>query len=143
MASSGPRLAQVSASRPRRLLILAEGHSADPHFGKTARGVLRYLADHQGRRLDAVGHFQSCGKISQLHIGLRQPELRRRPLRRQFGRTCESFYGLAQAALGQEDSARPKEKRRFVHRAVRAEGRAPVFAFREQIRKLVLNRDNV
>ena len=42
MASSGPRPAQVSASRPRRLLILAEGHSADPHFGKTARGVLRY-----------------------------------------------------------------------------------------------------
>ena len=26
----------------RRLLILAEGKSADPHFGKTARGVLRY-----------------------------------------------------------------------------------------------------
>jgi uncharacterized NAD-dependent epimerase/dehydratase family protein len=45
MASSGPRPAQVSASRPRRLLILAEGHSADPHFGKTARGVLRYRRD--------------------------------------------------------------------------------------------------
>jgi uncharacterized NAD-dependent epimerase/dehydratase family protein len=29
-------------SRPRRLLILAEGKSADPHFGKTARGVMRY-----------------------------------------------------------------------------------------------------
>ncbi len=28
--------------RPRRLLILAEGHSDDPHFGKTARGVIRY-----------------------------------------------------------------------------------------------------
>jgi uncharacterized NAD-dependent epimerase/dehydratase family protein len=28
--------------RPRRLLILAEGRSADPHYGKTARGVLRY-----------------------------------------------------------------------------------------------------
>lgn len=26
----------------RRLLLLAEGHSADPHYGKTARGVLRY-----------------------------------------------------------------------------------------------------
>jgi uncharacterized NAD-dependent epimerase/dehydratase family protein len=42
MASSAPRTAQASASRPRRLLVLAEGHSADPHFGKTARGVLRY-----------------------------------------------------------------------------------------------------
>jgi uncharacterized NAD-dependent epimerase/dehydratase family protein len=29
-------------SRPRRLLLLAEGRSADPHYGKTAHGVLRY-----------------------------------------------------------------------------------------------------
>ncbi len=28
--------------RERRLLILAEGHSDDPHHGKTARGVIRY-----------------------------------------------------------------------------------------------------
>jgi uncharacterized NAD-dependent epimerase/dehydratase family protein len=26
----------------KRYLILAEGHSADPHYGKTARGVIRY-----------------------------------------------------------------------------------------------------
>jgi D-glutamate N-acetyltransferase len=29
-------------SSARRLLILAEGRSGDPHFGKTARGVIRY-----------------------------------------------------------------------------------------------------
>jgi uncharacterized NAD-dependent epimerase/dehydratase family protein len=29
-------------SRPRRLLILAEGRSGDPHYGKTGRGVIRY-----------------------------------------------------------------------------------------------------
>jgi uncharacterized NAD-dependent epimerase/dehydratase family protein len=29
-------------SKPRRVLILAEGRSGDPHFGKTARGVMRY-----------------------------------------------------------------------------------------------------
>ena len=28
--------------RDRRLLILAEGRSGDPHYGKTARGVMRY-----------------------------------------------------------------------------------------------------
>ena len=28
--------------RERRLLILAEGRSGDPHYGKTARGVIRY-----------------------------------------------------------------------------------------------------
>jgi uncharacterized NAD-dependent epimerase/dehydratase family protein len=31
--------------RPRRLLILAEGRSGDPHYGKTARGVMRYRPD--------------------------------------------------------------------------------------------------
>ena len=30
------------SDRPERLLILAEGHSGDPHYGKTARGVLAY-----------------------------------------------------------------------------------------------------
>jgi uncharacterized NAD-dependent epimerase/dehydratase family protein len=30
------------ASRERKLLLLAEGRSDDPHFGKTARGVIRY-----------------------------------------------------------------------------------------------------
>jgi uncharacterized NAD-dependent epimerase/dehydratase family protein len=29
-------------TKPRRVLVLAEGRSADPHFGKTARGVIRY-----------------------------------------------------------------------------------------------------
>jgi len=32
----------MSAPSPRRLLILAEGFSGDPHHGKTMRGVLRY-----------------------------------------------------------------------------------------------------
>jgi uncharacterized NAD-dependent epimerase/dehydratase family protein len=53
MASSGPQRGQVSASRPRRLLILAEGHSADPHFGKTARGVLRYRREQVVAVLDS------------------------------------------------------------------------------------------
>jgi uncharacterized NAD-dependent epimerase/dehydratase family protein len=38
---------------PRRLLILAEGRSRDPHFGKTARGVIRY------RREDVVAVLDS------------------------------------------------------------------------------------
>lgn len=29
-------------AEPRRVLVLAEGRSGDPHFGKTARGVIRY-----------------------------------------------------------------------------------------------------
>jgi uncharacterized NAD-dependent epimerase/dehydratase family protein len=53
MASSVPPIAPVSASRRRRLLILAEGHSADPHFGKTARGVLRYRPEQVVAVLDS------------------------------------------------------------------------------------------
>ena len=50
-------------SPARRLLILAEGHSADPHHGKTARGVLRYRreqvvaildSEHAGEMQDGV-----------------------------------------------------------------------------------------
>ncbi len=42
-----------SASEPRRLLILAEGHSADPHYGKTARGVMRYRPEEVVALLDS------------------------------------------------------------------------------------------
>ena len=37
----------------RRLLILAEGHSADPHYGKTARGVIRYRPEQVVAILDS------------------------------------------------------------------------------------------
>ena len=37
--------AAPGASAGRRLLILAEGHSADPHHGKTMRGVVDYGQD--------------------------------------------------------------------------------------------------
>jgi uncharacterized NAD-dependent epimerase/dehydratase family protein len=40
-------------SRPRRLLILAEGFSNDPHYGKTARGVLRYRPEQVVAILDS------------------------------------------------------------------------------------------
>jgi D-glutamate N-acetyltransferase len=40
--SSAPQTGPGSASRPRRLLVLAEGHSDDPHYGKTGLGVIRY-----------------------------------------------------------------------------------------------------
>ncbi len=38
----------------RRLLILAEGYSADPHYGKTMRGVLRYRAEDVVAILDST-----------------------------------------------------------------------------------------
>ncbi len=38
---------------PRRLLILAEGFSADPHYGKTMRGLLRYRREEVVAVLDS------------------------------------------------------------------------------------------
>jgi uncharacterized NAD-dependent epimerase/dehydratase family protein len=49
--SSDPLIAPGSASR--RLLLLAEGHSDDPHHGKTALGVLRYRRDQVVAILDS------------------------------------------------------------------------------------------
>ena len=43
-----------SVSRPRRILILAEGRSADPHYGKTAYGVLRYRPEQVVAILDST-----------------------------------------------------------------------------------------
>jgi uncharacterized NAD-dependent epimerase/dehydratase family protein len=40
-------------SRARRLLILAEGRSGDPHYGKTARGVMRYRPEDVVALLDS------------------------------------------------------------------------------------------
>ena len=51
--SSDPQTGPASASPGRRLLILAEGHSADPHHGKTARGVMRYRPDEVVAILDS------------------------------------------------------------------------------------------
>jgi uncharacterized NAD-dependent epimerase/dehydratase family protein len=38
----------------RRLLLLAEGRSDDPHYGKTARGVLRYRPDDVAVLVDST-----------------------------------------------------------------------------------------
>ena len=47
-------------SRPRKLLLLAEGHSGDPHHGKTARGVMRYRPEDVVALLDSTraGEFE-------------------------------------------------------------------------------------
>ncbi len=50
---SFPPIGRGSVSRPRRLLILAEGRSGDPHFGKTARGVIRYRPEDVVALLDS------------------------------------------------------------------------------------------
>ena len=42
------------STRARRLLILAEGFSGDPHYGKTMRGVLRYRGEDVVAILDST-----------------------------------------------------------------------------------------
>jgi uncharacterized NAD-dependent epimerase/dehydratase family protein len=54
----------------RRLLILAEGKSGDPHFGKTARGVMRYRPEEvvavldSERAGDTEGGFPVVGSVN-------------------------------------------------------------------------------
>jgi uncharacterized NAD-dependent epimerase/dehydratase family protein len=50
-------------SRPRRLLILGEGFSHDPHYGKTMRGIIRY-----GR--DPVVAVLDSGRAGETHEGI-------------------------------------------------------------------------
>ena len=44
----------VTKRAPKRYLILAEGRSGDPHYGKTARGVIRYAPDPTVALLDST-----------------------------------------------------------------------------------------
>jgi D-glutamate N-acetyltransferase len=41
-------------SRPRRILVLGEGYSHDPHYGKTMRGIVRYGPDPVVAILDSA-----------------------------------------------------------------------------------------
>src|SRR5690242_6692785 len=45
---------RVSGMVTKRYLILAEGRSGDPHYGKTARGILRYAPDPTVAILDST-----------------------------------------------------------------------------------------
>lgn len=59
--SSDLQIGQGSASR--RLLLLAEGHSDDPHYGKTARGVLRYRPEAVVAIVDSERAGETCDGI--------------------------------------------------------------------------------
>jgi uncharacterized NAD-dependent epimerase/dehydratase family protein len=50
-------------SSERRLLLLAEGYSADPHHGKTARGVIRYRPEQVVAILDSQRAGESYAGI--------------------------------------------------------------------------------
>ena len=54
--SSAPRDAGTFGQerKEKRYLILAEGRSGDPHYGKTARGILRYAPDPTVAILDST-----------------------------------------------------------------------------------------
>ena len=47
-----------------RYLILAEGYSADPHYGKTARGILRYAPDPTVAVLDTTRAGEELDGVS-------------------------------------------------------------------------------
>ena len=100
----------ASASRDAATSILAEGHSADPHYGKTARGVMRYRPEQVVAILDSerAGETQDGFPIVGDGRGgarLRADDRARR--RRHRGRPLPA--GLARAA---EELHRGRARRR-------------------------------
>ena len=101
-ACSVPRAGPGSVSRARRLLILAEGYSADPHYGKTARGVIRYRPEEVVAILDSqrAGEIYEgipiVGTVADA-LALRADDRARR--RRDAGRTLPAGLARASARL--------------------------------------------
>src|SRR5256714_12446670 len=63
MTETSPAENAQHFSRIKRYLILAEGKSADPHYGKTARGVLRYSPHPTVAILDSTRAGETEGGI--------------------------------------------------------------------------------
>jgi uncharacterized NAD-dependent epimerase/dehydratase family protein len=123
----------------KRYLVLAEGYSADPHYGKTARGVMRYGADpvvavvdseRSGESLDgvpvvasveeALGHEPTTALVGVATAGGRLPEKWRDILRSVLAAGLDLESGMHQflgddfelAALAEEHGAEIRDLRR-------------------------------
>jgi uncharacterized NAD-dependent epimerase/dehydratase family protein len=100
-------------SRPRRILILGEGFSDDPHYGKTMRGIIRYGpdpvvaivdseragADHEGIPVvasveDAMGYEPTVAIVGVATQGGRFPPAWRELLKRSIENGLDVESGL-------------------------------------------------
>jgi uncharacterized NAD-dependent epimerase/dehydratase family protein len=123
----------------KRYLVLAEGYSADPHYGKTARGVMRYGADpvvvvvdseRPGESVDgvpvvagvdeALAYEPTTALVGVAPAGGRLPEKWRELLRGVLAAGLDLESGMHQflgddpelAALSQEQGAEIRDLRR-------------------------------
>jgi uncharacterized NAD-dependent epimerase/dehydratase family protein len=123
----------------KRYLVLAEGYSADPHYGKTARGVMRYGADpvvvvvdseRPGETVDgvpvvagvdeALAYEPTTALVGVAPAGGRLPEKWRELLRGVLAAGLDLESGMHQflgddpelAALSQEQGAEIRDLRR-------------------------------
>jgi uncharacterized NAD-dependent epimerase/dehydratase family protein len=123
----------------KRYLVLAEGYSADPHYGKTARGVMRYGADpvvavvdskRPGEEVDgipivasvedALAHEPTTALVGVATAGGRLPETWRKLLREVLEAGLDLESGMHQflgddpelAALALEHEAEIRDLRR-------------------------------
>ena len=108
-------------SEPERLLILAEGFSGDPHYGKTARGVLAYGERPVVALLDSTRAGETQNGIPDRRLGQRrallQPDDRARrrrhpgrPLPARLARAAEDG-DLEGAARGERPARVPRGRR--------------------------------
>ena len=102
---AGPR--RRTGVSERRYLLLAEGFSQDPHYGKTARGVLRYRRDDVVAILDST---RAPGERRGRRAGRRERR-RRAPLRADDGARRRRDAGRPLPARVDRDPARAASRK--------------------------------
>src|SRR5438105_12887960 len=83
-----------------------------------------------------MGQLQGALKIMEAQVALCQPQLRREPVRSQFGTAGEGARGLALVSSPEKSVAGREKKTRFIHWAIRSQDLCPAGVFRKQIGKV-------
>jgi uncharacterized NAD-dependent epimerase/dehydratase family protein len=91
-----PARAGADRGRARRILVLAEGFSDDPHHGKTMRGVLRYRPEQVVAVLDSRRAGEMEGGVGKMTVALELDRTARaRGLRSEFVPTGQTGIAIA------------------------------------------------
>ena len=116
---AGAGCREPGVERPERLLLLAEGFSGDPHYGKTARGVLAYGERQVVALLDSTRAGETQAGVPIVGDRERRPLLRADDgagRRRDPGRPLPAGLARAPEELHREGPARRERAARVPDR---------------------------